>query len=379
MHPLVSGTEAKRYIEPDTDTYILFPYQRAGQTVRLIDADRLEKSFPLAWAYLRSHETDLRARENGGFDDDQWYRFGRHQNLDKQDIEKLIVAQTVPGMRVCLDSTASKYLNNVRVNGILPAEGIDIGYLSAVLNGPVCDWVFRRIAKPKDNQYFEANRQFIAPLPIPRADEASRNEIGATARELQGLHSSRRDTMRDLRHRLNASPAQNRRLDFIFPTLRAARQRRGEAPRGVDAGAWAAAAYDAELEERYGAIASALHPEVALEAVFERGELRVLADGATIIDGIFIDAVEGPFIAAQWNARLDSFTPPTNNPGRSLVNLLRRLIVTDNQALRDQVIALELEQRTVKAAIADMEAALNERLYGLYGLTEAERRMIEQG
>jgi hypothetical protein len=379
MHPLVSGTEAKRYIEPETDTYILFPYQRAGHAVRLIDVDRLEQGFPLAWAYLRSHEADLRARENGGFDDDQWYRFGRHQNLDKQDVEKLVVAQTVPGMRVCHDSTASKYLNNVRVNGILPAEGIDIGFLLAVLNGPVCDWVFRRIAKPKDNQYFEANRQFIAPLPVPRADEASRNAIGATARELQGLYSSRRDTLRDLGHRLDASPSQNRGLDFIFPTLRTARQRRGDAPRGIDAGAWATAAYHAELEEHYGAIASALHPDVVMEAAFERGELRVLADGATIIDGIFVDAVEGPFIAAQWNARLDSFTPPTNNPGRSLVNLLRRLIVTDNQALRDQVIALALEQQTTRAAIVQSETALNERLYSLYGLTQAERRMIEQG
>jgi hypothetical protein len=379
MRPLVSGGEAKRYIEPDTDTYILFPYERVGQGVRLIDADRLGQSFPSAWAYLQSHQADLRARENGAFDDDQWYRFGRHQNLDKQDIEKLVVAQTVPGMRVCLDSTASKYLNNVRVNGILPAEGIDIGYLLAVLNGPVCDWVFRRIAKPKDNQYFEANRQFIAPLPIPRTDAESRNGIGAAAREIQGLNTSRRGVLRDLRHRLDASPFQNRRLDFIFPTLRPARRRRAEAPRGVDAGLWATAAYDTELEERYGWIASALHSEVLLEAVFERGELRILADGATIIDGIFVDPVEGPFIAAQWNGRLDSFTPPTNNSGRSLVNLLRRLIVTDNRALQDQVIALELEQRKAKATIAYREAALNERLYRLYGLTETERRMVELG
>ncbi len=159
MHPLVSGPEAKRYIEPETDTFILFPYERVGQAVRLIGFDRLEQGYPLALAYLRSHEADLRARENGALDDDNWYRFGRHQNLDKQDVEKLVVAQTVPGMRVCIDSTATKYLNNVRVNGILPADGIDIGYLLAVLNAPVCDWVFRRIAKPKDNQYFEANRQ----------------------------------------------------------------------------------------------------------------------------------------------------------------------------------------------------------------------------
>ena len=377
MHPLVSGTEAKRYIEPDTNTYILFPYQRAGQAVRLIDGDQLERSFPLAWAYLQSHEADLRARQNSAFDNEQWFRFGRHQNLDKQDVPKLIIPRLVADLKCAVDDAGTYYLDNVDVGGVSPAEGIHPYFLAGVLNCPVARYVFRRISKPFRGNYLSANRQFIVPLPIPRTDEATRDEIGASARELQELHSSRRNTLRDLRHRLNASPAQNRRLDFIFPTLRNARQRRGEAPHGLDAGAWATASYDLELEERYGSIASALHPELALEAVFERGELRVLADGATVIEGIFVGAVEGPFIAAQWNARLDGFTPPSDNPGRSLVNLLRRLIITENQVLRDQVIALELEQRTAKATVAGKEAALNDRLYGLYGLTAAERRMVE--
>lgn len=99
MHPLVSGMEAKRYVEPDTATYILFPYERRGDSVRLIGDNRMEEAFPSAWAYLRSHEEDLRAREGGAFDDGQWYRFGRHQNLDKQDIEKLIVPRLVANLK----------------------------------------------------------------------------------------------------------------------------------------------------------------------------------------------------------------------------------------------------------------------------------------
>jgi hypothetical protein len=40
--------------------------------------------------------------------------------------------------------------------------------------------VFRRIAKVKAGGFFEANRQFIAPLPIP---PASREERAAVAAE----------------------------------------------------------------------------------------------------------------------------------------------------------------------------------------------------
>ena len=379
MHPLVSGPEAKRYIEPDTETYILFPYQRTGEAVRLIGAAQMDQAHPQAWAYLQSHEVDLRAREDNSFDDDQWYRFGRTQSLDKQDVVKLIVPRLVANLKTVVDSEGVYYLDNVDVGGICPAEGINPYYLSAVLNSPIARFVFRRISKPFRGDYLSANRQFIAPLPIPRAGEAARNEIGALARELQRQHTARRDTLRDLLHRLDASPSQNRRIDFIFPTLRTARERRNDAPRNVDIRAWTAEAYKQELVERYDAIGSALHAEVALEAHFERGELRLLADGARVIDGIFLADNDGPFISAQWNARLDSFTPPAKSPAKALVTALRRLIVTDNQALRNQVVALEQQQRGQKQDIADREAAINERLYALYGLTEAERRMVEQG
>ncbi len=39
MRPLVSGPEAKRYEEPETNTYILFPYEHdARGAMRLISA-----------------------------------------------------------------------------------------------------------------------------------------------------------------------------------------------------------------------------------------------------------------------------------------------------------------------------------------------------
>lgn len=156
----------------------MFPYQRVEDGIKLITPKLMSTHFPKAWAYLKTYEPVLRAREAkrdqqneiaaAPFDDHEWYRFGRHQNLDKQDIRKLIVAQTVPNLRVCYDDSATMYLNNVRVNGIVPAEDTDPLFLLGVLNAPVADFVFRRIAKVKAGGFYEANKQFIAPLPIPR-------------------------------------------------------------------------------------------------------------------------------------------------------------------------------------------------------------------
>ena len=126
MKPLVSGTEAKRYQMPKTTTYILFPYEvHDHENVSLYTAQIMKHRFPKT--YLKRYEKQLRMRENMKFDDDQWYRFGRHQNIGKQEIPKLCVAQTVPGMRVCYDEEAKFYLNNVRVNGIIPSS-IDEGW-----------------------------------------------------------------------------------------------------------------------------------------------------------------------------------------------------------------------------------------------------------
>ncbi|MBA3810404.1 MAG: Eco57I restriction-modification methylase domain-containing protein, partial [Caulobacteraceae bacterium] len=168
MKPLVSGGEAKRYEVPRTSTYLLFPYERSPAGVMgLIGRANLQRRFPKAWAHLRSWEEALRAREGGAFDDKTWWRFGRNQSIDKQDIAKLIVAQTVPETRVCGDTAGDKYLNNVRVNGILPADGVDSAYLLGVLNGPTANFVFRRIGKPKAGGYFEANKQSSPPCPSP--------------------------------------------------------------------------------------------------------------------------------------------------------------------------------------------------------------------
>jgi hypothetical protein len=121
---------------------MLFPYERDVRgAMHLIVATDMERRFPKAWTHLRKWEKELRARESKAFDDEEWYRFGRNQNIDKQDIPKVIVAQTVPERRVCADNEGISYLNNVRVNGILSAGG-DQWFLLGVLNGSVVDSFF---------------------------------------------------------------------------------------------------------------------------------------------------------------------------------------------------------------------------------------------
>jgi hypothetical protein len=58
------------------------------------------------------------------------------------------------------------YLDNVDVNGVLLEETTSPGYLLAVLNSTLLDWRFKQSSVPFRGDYFSANKQFIAGLPI---------------------------------------------------------------------------------------------------------------------------------------------------------------------------------------------------------------------
>ena len=173
MKPLVSGEAAKRYAAPETDTWLLFPYERSSLgAMHLIPHGAMQRRFPKAWAHLRAWEATLRGHERGRFDDAACGG-SADTNLDKQVVPELLVPRLVRRLRASFDAAGRYCLDNVDVGGALPAAGIDAMYLTAVLNGRSSDFVFRRISKPFQNDFRSANRQFIAPLPVPNASPES--------------------------------------------------------------------------------------------------------------------------------------------------------------------------------------------------------------
>lgn len=191
MKPLVSGEEAVPFATPRTDTYLLFPYYVTREECRLLSAKELGKQYKRAWAYLRGNEKTLRARESAKFDDEEWWRFGRNQSIDKQERPKLLVPRLLLDLFASGDPFGQVYLDNVDVGGVLAAEGWDIHYLLGVLNSKACNFVWRMTSKPFRGEYRSANKQFIAPLPIPRAKK--QEPIASLARRLAELHGKRLD------------------------------------------------------------------------------------------------------------------------------------------------------------------------------------------
>lgn len=356
MKPLVCGGAAQRYVEPATDSHLLFPYTVADGRAMLIPAARMAADYPLAWAYLRSWEDALRSRENGGFDDPDWYRFGRHQNLGKQEIEKLIVPRLVTSVRCSVDRTGVLYLDNVDVGGVAAAPGVSPFWLAGILNSRVCGFVFRHISKPFRGDFRSANRQFIAPLPIPDADDQAMRSLAGRARRLQGLHTQRRDLLDEIGRHLSAVRYRSRPDSWLFPDL-----------------------VEQTRDARLAALGARLRPGVAMDAAFHDGALTFHVDGAPAIERIHVNDAEGRFILAQWKLLAATFPVTDRTDGRKLANALRRIGETTDSGLIDRIVGLQQRLAAIEADIDREEAAVDRQAYRLYGLTEPEIRLVEAG
>jgi len=138
MKPLVSGAEAKRYVEPKTDTYLLFPYATLDGKSALIDAVTMQSSFPKGWVYLTSYEATLRGRENGKMDiDGKWWGYVYPKNLDKHEVTKVIVPRLVSRLGCIVDKSGKLHLDNVDVGGIIISEGEDPFFIAGIHCCPV--------------------------------------------------------------------------------------------------------------------------------------------------------------------------------------------------------------------------------------------------
>ena len=180
------------------------------------------------------HEKELRKREDHRFDNDEWFQFGRSQNITKQELPKLMVAQTVNAMEVSADFDGAFYINNVRVNGIMPARKVPIWSILAALNAKPCNFYFRKTAKPKDNGYFEANKQFIKYLPIPKAKPADQAALSQDAERLQELYDQRRQALADIGSRIGAVRIRPRPNEWLFPDLPDVADLTNQAPKTLD-------------------------------------------------------------------------------------------------------------------------------------------------
>jgi hypothetical protein len=156
-------------------------------------------------------------------------------------------------------------------------------------------------------------------------------------------------------------------------------KKRSDAPagmRGRDLTRWAREQAEAALQKHLDELDARLRPEIELSAENTGDELRFLVGGTTVIE--LFDQPDTPWIAAQWRQFARSTRVTTKFAARKLVSALLSLRETDDDALKQAVVALDAEIQILDEKIDRAEQELNRIICRLYGLSPDEIRLVER-
>lgn len=174
LKPLLMGDSFHRYDSPSTELRVLFPYyqgedSKGNAKMYLYDESTLKERFPKGYAYLKECEKVLRARENGRFDNEKWYQFGRAQGMGSGGIEKLLIPYACKKSQFILD-TQGKFYINTKIHGLIRDknfENLDYRFLLAVLNSELNWWYMTQVASVMRGGYYTYTPAYMQDFSIP--------------------------------------------------------------------------------------------------------------------------------------------------------------------------------------------------------------------
>lgn len=190
-----SGTIGRYCATPTA--MILFPYEVKDSKARLYAQKEMQERYPLAWDYLVRNRELLANREKGKFKGEQWYCFGRTQNLGAWEQTKIMIPYMIQDLAAYLDSEDDFYFVNVTTGGfgvtINEATG-SLEYVCGLLNSKLLDFYLKQVASTFHGGYFAANKQYVEQLPIRPIDysnpedKARHDEIVHLVHDAHALH-----------------------------------------------------------------------------------------------------------------------------------------------------------------------------------------------
>jgi len=386
----LQGREIKRYRILPSGKVVLMPYRIKAGNAELIPERQFQERFPKAYEYLCENKRYLEERERGSFRGSNWYAFGRLQNVDLMLMPKILVPDIADRASYAFDKDGDFAFTSGY--GITLKDGVAESpeYILGLLNSKLLDFYLKSVSTTMRGGFFRYFTQFIEQLPIKRVDPKAKREA-ALAKEVAKHVET-----------IQAAHKQHEQLPMVLQKKVAHSNR---TPCTL-------AHY---LQKDYAAAVTA---EILIDDVQRKGfvhEIQVASDKnqITVSARVSDDAKGEPraqpivrlafsneplqhFVYAMWrrfldeNSRKKKWTPgKTPQPIYQLiVNTLEPLVffqpaAADNlKAIRDLMKDVAKEAGTadlaaVESNIATTDEQINQLVYELYGLTEAEIKVVE--
>jgi hypothetical protein len=180
----IDNLNTYRPLKPNS--FVIYPYVKTTEgEIRFVELDQLRTEFPMAFAYLSAYQTTLQAKTRDikpePTTENEWYRYGRHQSLDKCDVPaKIVVGVLSQGDKYAIDYS-STLISSGGTAGYcmitLPAEiQYSIYYIQALLNSKYLEWYSALIGEVFRGGYIARGTKVLKRLPIRTIDFSSRSD-----------------------------------------------------------------------------------------------------------------------------------------------------------------------------------------------------------
>lgn len=157
------------------NSFVIYPYKKTAKGIDFINIEELKLNFPNAFAYLSVYKdklsNPLRDIKPTPSTPNEWYRYGRHQSLDKCDVPaKIIVGVLSQGNKYAID-----YFRTLISSGgtagycmiTLPDNlQYSIYYIQALLNSKYLEWYSALIGEVFRGGYIARGTKVLKNLPI---------------------------------------------------------------------------------------------------------------------------------------------------------------------------------------------------------------------
>lgn len=167
------------------NSFVIYPYIKTKKGIKFVEIDDLKAKYPKTYKFLNHYkdklDNDKRDIKPEPETKNEWYRYGRHQSLDKCDVPaKIIVGVLAQGNKYAID-----YFGTLISSGgtagycmiTLPDNfPYSIYYIQALLNSKYLEWFSALIGEVFRGGYIARGTKVLKKLPIRLIDFDTRSE-----------------------------------------------------------------------------------------------------------------------------------------------------------------------------------------------------------
>lgn len=198
------------------NTFVIYPYLKRKKGIQFVEIDKLKTNYPNLFSFLNHYKAKL---NNSKRDikptpetKNEWYRYGRHQSLEKCDVPaKIIVGVLAKGNKYAID-----YFGTLISSGgtagycmiTLPDDfSYSIYYIQALLNSKYLEWFSELIGEVFRGGYIARGTKVLKKLPIRVIDFENKKE-----KAIHDKIASIQEELINIQGKIDINKANNRKL-----------------------------------------------------------------------------------------------------------------------------------------------------------------------